>query len=51
MTVAAVKGACPAGGTCLAMACDYRVLTKDASMGLNEVAIGNYHALGWAQAC
>jgi 3,2-trans-enoyl-CoA isomerase len=39
-TVAAVKGACPAGGCCLAMCCDFRIVTKDASMGLNEVAIG-----------
>lgn len=39
-TVAAVKGACPAGGCCLAMCCDFRIVTKDASLGLNEVAIG-----------
>jgi 3,2-trans-enoyl-CoA isomerase len=39
-TIAAVKGACPAGGCCLAMCCDFRIVTKDASMGLNEVAIG-----------
>ena len=40
MTIAAVKGACPAGGCCLAMCCDFRIVTQDASMGLNEVAIG-----------
>ncbi|KAI8590889.1 ClpP/crotonase-like domain-containing protein [Geranomyces variabilis] len=40
VTVAAIKGACPAGGTCLAMACDYRIITENGSMGLNEVAIG-----------
>ncbi|KAJ3017722.1 hypothetical protein HKX48_003414 [Thoreauomyces humboldtii] len=40
LTVAAVKGACPAGGTCLAMACDYRIISENGSMGLNEVAIG-----------
>ena len=39
-TVATVKGASPAGGCCMAMCCDYRLVTKDASMGLNEVAIG-----------
>jgi Delta3-Delta2-enoyl-CoA isomerase len=39
-TVAAVKGACPAGGCCLAMCCDFRIVTEDASLGLNEVAIG-----------
>jgi Delta3-Delta2-enoyl-CoA isomerase len=40
LTIAAVKGACPAGGCCLAMCCDFRIVTKDASMGLNEVALG-----------
>lgn len=40
LTIATVKGACPAGGCCLAMCCDFRIVTKDASMGLNEVAIG-----------
>lgn len=40
LTIAAVKGACPAGGCCLAMCCDFRIVTADASMGLNEVAIG-----------
>ncbi|KAJ3008214.1 hypothetical protein HKX48_008708 [Thoreauomyces humboldtii] len=39
-TVAAVKGACPAGGACLAMACDKRVVTGNAYIGLNEVALG-----------
>lgn len=40
MTVAAIKGQCPAGGCCLALCCDYRVITTDGSMGLNEVALG-----------
>jgi len=40
LTIAAVKGACPAGGCCLAMCCDFRIVTKDTSMGLNEVALG-----------
>ncbi|KAI8906529.1 ClpP/crotonase [Powellomyces hirtus] len=40
LTVAAIKGACPAGGTCLAMACDFRIITENGSMGLNEVALG-----------
>ena len=40
LTIAAVKGACPAAGFCLAMCCDFRIVTQDASMGLNEVAIG-----------
>ncbi|TPX61389.1 hypothetical protein SpCBS45565_g07270 [Spizellomyces sp. 'palustris'] len=40
VTIAAIKGACPAGGTCLSIACDYRVITADGIMGLNEVALG-----------
>jgi Delta3-Delta2-enoyl-CoA isomerase len=40
LTIAAVKGACPAGGCCMAMCCDFRIVTKDMSMGLNEVALG-----------
>ncbi|KAJ3276620.1 dodecenoyl-CoA isomerase [Terramyces sp. JEL0728] len=39
-TVAAINGACPAGGTCLSLVCDYRIATPDMSMGLNEVALG-----------
>jgi len=39
-TAAAILGACPAGGCGLALCCDYRVITKDGSMGLNEVALG-----------
>ncbi|TPX63234.1 hypothetical protein SpCBS45565_g06778 [Spizellomyces sp. 'palustris'] len=40
VTVVAIKGACPAGGTCMSIACDYRVITTDGTMGLNEVALG-----------
>jgi len=40
VTIAAVKGACPAGGCCLAMCCDFRIVTEDSTMGLNEVALG-----------
>lgn len=39
-TVAAIKGGCPAGGCILALCCDYRVISADGSMGLNEVALG-----------
>merc|ERR1712086_556354 len=40
VTVAAIAGACPAGGCGLSLCCDFRVITHDGSMGLNEVAIG-----------
>lgn len=40
LTMAAVKGACPAGGCALALCCDFRFLTKDATSGLNEARIG-----------
>jgi len=42
-TVAAIRGACPAGGCIFALCCDYRLMTNDvpnASIGLNEVALG-----------
>lgn len=35
-TVAAIRGACPAGGCCVALACDARFMTPNGSMGLNE---------------
>lgn len=40
LTMAAVKGACPAGGCALAICCDFRFLTQDATSGLNEARIG-----------
>lgn len=40
VTVAAIRGACPAGGCCLALCCDYRIITETGSIGLNEVALG-----------
>jgi 3,2-trans-enoyl-CoA isomerase len=42
LTVAAVRGACPAGGCALALACDARVLADlpSGAIGLNEVALG-----------
>lgn len=41
-TVAAVAGACPAGGTALALACDERLAVAGGGtvLGLNEVALG-----------
>ena len=40
VTVAAIRGACPAGGCALALCCDYRVMTDFGNIGLNEVALG-----------
>ncbi|EFN55461.1 hypothetical protein CHLNCDRAFT_133803 [Chlorella variabilis] len=48
VTVAAIRGACPAGGCCLAMCCDYRVMTEAGSIGLNEVALGISVPKMWA---
>ncbi|HEU4774143.1 MAG TPA: 3-hydroxyacyl-CoA dehydrogenase NAD-binding domain-containing protein [Lysobacter sp.] len=46
-TVAAIHGFCMGGGTELALACDYRVASKDGStrIGLPEVQLGIYP--GW----
>lgn len=43
VTVAAWRGATPAAGCCLGLACDSRVMSEDAAsahVGLNEVALG-----------
>lgn len=48
-TVAAIRGACPAGGCALALSCDYRVMTDFGQIGLNEVAIGIPVPAYWAQ--
>jgi len=40
VTIASINGACPAGGCCLALCCDYRVITQKGAIGLNESAIG-----------
>jgi len=49
MTAAAIKGACPAGGCALALCCDYRVITADGSMGLNEVQLGIPVPMFWIE--
>ncbi|KAK2507516.1 hypothetical protein MC885_021892 [Smutsia gigantea] len=40
--IAAINGACPAGGCLIALSCDYRVLADNPkySIGLNEVLLG-----------
>ena len=40
LAVAAIRGACPAGGCCLALTCDYRIQTYQGNIGLNETALG-----------
>ncbi|MCX6128818.1 MAG: enoyl-CoA hydratase-related protein [Proteobacteria bacterium] len=40
VTVAAIRGACPAGGCALALCCDYRIMSDFGMIGLNEVALG-----------
>ncbi|KAG2442408.1 hypothetical protein HXX76_002494 [Chlamydomonas incerta] len=39
-TVAAIRGACPAGGCAISLCSDVRVITPDGTMGLNEVQLG-----------
>ena len=48
VTVAAIRGACPAGGCCLSLCCDYRVMTEVGHIGLNEVALGIAVPKYWA---
>lgn len=40
VTIAAIRGHCPAGGCILSMCCDYRVITERGTIGLNEVSEG-----------
>ncbi|KFM23958.1 Enoyl-CoA delta isomerase 1, mitochondrial [Auxenochlorella protothecoides] len=47
-TVAAIRGACPAGGCAISLACDYRVMTEHGHIGLNEVALGISVPKFWA---
>ena len=49
VTVAAVRGHCPAGGCVLALCCDARVMTADGRIGLNEVALGIPVPLYWGR--
>lgn len=39
-TVAAIRGACPAGGCAISLCCDHRMMTAKGSIGLNEVLLG-----------
>ncbi|PNH09389.1 Enoyl-CoA delta isomerase 1, mitochondrial [Tetrabaena socialis] len=40
VTVAAIRGACPAGGCAISLCSDFRIMTPEGSMGLNEVQLG-----------
>jgi len=42
LTIAAIRGACPAGGCIIALCCDVRLMCSEGSptIGLNEVALG-----------
>ena len=40
VTIAAIRGACPAGGCVMALSCDHRIVTEQTQIGLNEVALG-----------
>jgi len=50
VTIAAIRGACPAGGCCLSLCCDLRIMADGPGhIGLNEVAIGISVPLYWAR--
>lgn len=48
-TVAAINGYCLGGGLELALACDFRIATKDTILGLPEVDLGIIPGLGGTQ--
>ena len=48
VTVAAIRGACPAGGCAMSMCCDLRIMTEQGHIGLNEVALGISVPAKWA---
>lgn len=48
-TIAAMRGAVPAGGCAISMCCDFRVALDDAKIGLNEVALGLPVPAYWAR--
>lgn len=48
-TLAAIRGACPAGGCAIALCCDARLMTASGSIGLNEVALGISVPKYWAR--
>ena len=45
-TVAVIHGACLGGGLEIALACDHRIATEDASFGFPEVQLGLHPGLG-----
>ena len=45
-TVAVIHGYCLGGGLEVALACDYRIATEDASLGFPEVLLGLHPGLG-----
>lgn len=40
VTLSAIRGACPAGGCAISLACDHRIMTPQGHIGLNEVLLG-----------
>lgn len=49
-TLAAIRGACPAGGCAISLCCDARIMTAgNGTIGLNEVALGIPVPKYWVQ--
>jgi len=48
-TIASIHGFCAAGGLAIALACDSRIASPDASMGLNEAQLGIPAPTYWAK--
>lgn len=47
-TIAAIRGACPAGGCMMSLCCDHRIMTSFGDIGLNEVQLGILVPKYWA---
>lgn len=45
-TVAAIRGACPAGGCAISLACDYRVMTEHGHIGGLDSEGRGRHSVG-----
>ena len=51
VTLAAIKGACPAGGCCLSLCCDMRVMTEQVRRTEQQLPIPRWVTVQLYQGC